>query len=150
MSSHAIRRWGSSLCVIIAGAATVLAAMQYPFGTLAAMGPGYFPVALGVLLIFLGALLGLAPDDAAAEDAAAPRTELRGPVLVVVALVLFIIIGKYAGLAPAAFVLIFLSALGDRGTTLRSAAVLAAVVTSAGLFLFAKVLHGQLPLFIWN
>jgi hypothetical protein len=39
------------------GAAAVVLARQYPRGTLARMGPGFFPTVLGAVLVALGLLL---------------------------------------------------------------------------------------------
>lgn len=150
MTWHSVKRWGSSAFAILAGSATVLQGLQYPLGTLSAMGPGMFPVALGVLLVFLGVLTALMPEGAEDGEAAWPRFDIRGPACIVLALVLFIVVGRYAGLALASFVLIFLAALADRRNSPGAAAVLAVVVTAAGLFLFSQVLHGQLPLFPWS
>ena len=41
------------------GAAALAMSQSYAIGTAARMGPGYFPRALGILLIVLGALLSL-------------------------------------------------------------------------------------------
>jgi len=41
----------SGLMLIVIGAAAILVARNYPFGTALRMGPGFFPVVLGGLLI---------------------------------------------------------------------------------------------------
>ena len=48
--------WGGLMLIAI-GAATVFIARDYPFGTALRMGPGYFPVILGALLILFGVLM---------------------------------------------------------------------------------------------
>ena len=40
--------------LIAIGAAAIFVARNYPFGTALRMGPGYFPVVLGGLLIVFG------------------------------------------------------------------------------------------------
>src|SRR4051794_16044253 len=47
--------WAGMLFIAI-GAFAVIVALNYPMGTAARMGPGYFPRALGTLLIILGAV----------------------------------------------------------------------------------------------
>ena len=49
----------AGLIFVLIGAAALLAARGYPVGSAMRMGPGYFPVVLGWLLIGLGALVGL-------------------------------------------------------------------------------------------
>ena len=44
----------SGLMLIVIGAAAILVARNYPFGTALRMGPGFFPVMLGGLLIVFG------------------------------------------------------------------------------------------------
>ena len=41
----------SGLMLIVIGAAAILVARNYPFGTALRMGPGFFPVVLGGLLV---------------------------------------------------------------------------------------------------
>ena len=47
----------SGLMFMAAGAAFAWGATTYPIGTAARMGPGYFPLVLGVLLALLGAVI---------------------------------------------------------------------------------------------
>ena len=44
----------AGLMLIAIGAAAIFIARNYPFGTALRMGPGYFPVVLGGLLIVFG------------------------------------------------------------------------------------------------
>ncbi len=45
--------WAGLLLIAI-GAVAMLIARNYPFGTALRMGPGYFPIVLGALLILFG------------------------------------------------------------------------------------------------
>ena len=47
--------WAGMLFIAV-GIATIAIAAKYPMGTAARMGPGYFPRALGGLLVILGAV----------------------------------------------------------------------------------------------
>src|SRR5262245_59483110 len=51
--------WGGVMLVAI-GAAAMLIARNYPFGTALRMGPGYFPTVLGGILILFGLYLVVA------------------------------------------------------------------------------------------
>ena len=44
----------AGLMLIAVGALAVVLARDYPLGTVMRMGPGYFPVALGALLVLFG------------------------------------------------------------------------------------------------
>ena len=49
----------AGLLFIAFGIAAIVIASNYPLGTAARMGPGYFPRILGILLIVLGSRLSL-------------------------------------------------------------------------------------------
>lgn len=152
-SKRIIRRELLGGCLIIAlGIAVILGGYSYQVGTLSRMGPGLFPIILGFLLVILGALMlitvkALPPDDEA--DDAGP-SQWRGWGCILAGLFAFILFGKYGGLAPATFALVFISALGDREHTVRSALILAAGVTVVGALIFSWGLQLQFPLFRWG
>jgi len=125
---------------------------HYPIGTLRQMGPGYFPIALGVLLIVIGILIAGTAAGAAAseEDVVAIRPEWRGWACIIAGPTLFIAIGRYAGMLPATFACVFVSALGDRQNTLKSATILAAGVSIFGVLLFHYLLKLPMPMLSWG
>jgi len=140
-----------------AGAAAVVAGAGYGLGSLRQMGSGFYPAALGVLLALIGAVLfagaSRAPGD---DDAAAPAgtAHLAGPVVqwrgwlcILGGALSFVVLGQHGGLVPASFVSVFVAALGDRGNSVRDAALLAALMTILGVVVFHYGLHLLLPLF---
>ena len=57
----------------------------------------------------------------------------------------------FAGvLLPATFACVFVSALGDRDTTLKGAAILSASVTVFGILLFSYLLKVSMPILKWG
>jgi hypothetical protein len=132
------------------GAGVVLEASHYQVGTLFHMGPGFFPIILGVVLLFIGVLIAGAAAGSSAIDGGdqvvLPEPQWRGWACIIAGPVLFIVLGKYAGFIPAAFACVFVSALGDRTATLKSSLVLATAVTVFGVLLFSYVLQVSLPL----
>ena len=143
------------------GLGVTAVAHGYRLGTLRSMGPGYFPLLLGAILIVTGGLIALggmrravphaAPD---AAPRAVPRpdgvTDWRGAAAVVAGLVAFAVLGRWGGLLPASFACVFLSALGDRRNRPAVAAALAAAMTLVALVVFHLVLRVQLPLLRWG
>lgn len=144
--------WASALLCAL-GLFVVVHGSSYSLGTLSRMGPGFFPVALGVLLIFLGVLnlftSGQTADDESDETLTAPP-DWRGWLCIIGGVVAFIAVGKYGGLIPATLALVFISALGDRTHTLLSALALAVFVTILGVVIFSWGLDLQFPLFRWG
>ena len=143
--------FGGGLLILI-GSGAALGGRSYKVGTLMRMGPGFMPVALGVLLILLG--IFIAGSAASIENDNEPifkREPQWLPWLCIIASpVLFIIIGIYGGMIPATFACVFVAALADRTATLRATFMLATATTLAGSILFGYFLQIQLPLFQWG
>ncbi len=144
------------------GAAAVVAGVGYRMGTLRQMGPGFFPVVLGVLMALVGvAILATTPlaPKALDDDAPAVASEyahLSGPVVqwrgwacIVGGIAAFVVLAAHGGLVPASFVSVFVAAMGDRRNGVRDAALLALVMTAFGVVVFHFGLHLLLPLFAW-
>src|SRR5258708_38793643 len=135
------------------GLGAVLEARHYNVGTLFHMGPGFFPIILGVLMPCLGILIaGVAATAAAVADdqLIMPKAEWRAWGCILAGPVLFIILGNLGGLIPATFSCVFVSALGDRGSTVKSALILAIAVTVCGVGLFSYLLQVSLPMWRWG
>lgn len=142
--------YGGALMLLF-GLGIAAEARNYQIGTLSNMGPGYFPVALGLILAVIGVLIaitGQATRHAGKDDDLAP--EWRGWICISLSIVAFIALGKYGGLVPASFAVVFISAMGDRQNTVKSAAILALVMTDIAVTVFWWALHMQLPLFQWG
>ncbi len=144
---------GAALLVAI-GLFTVWEGSTYSIGILSRMGPGFFPVALGVILTLLGVLLAVTADDKGAdeeeEEATKLKTDWRSLLCVVVGMVAFAVLGHYFGLVVATFALVFISALGDRTQTVAGAGLLALGVCVVGTIIFSYFLELQFPLFRWG
>jgi len=139
------------LLIMVIGAATALQASRYDIGSLRAMGPGFFPLALGVILVLTGALMLLATSRPAAGGEGEKRApEWRGWLCICAGIAAFAVLGIYGGLVPATFAVVFISALGDRTNTITAAGVLAAAMTLTCVVVFWWLLQLQIPLFRWG
>ncbi len=98
----------AGLMLIGIGAAAMLIARNYPFGTALRMGPGYFPIILGALLIVFG--LAILAYGLRSREKIAGSWSLRGLIVLPLSLVLFGVLMEHAGFIPAMMVLIFGSA----------------------------------------
>jgi hypothetical protein len=141
--------WGGALMIAI-GAGVAWQAAQYRVGSLRAMGPGYCPLALGVILAASGLVIAAKGYRASPPVAARPRPpEWKAWVLISLGIVGFVFLAEYFGLVAAAFGVVFISALGDHGNTWKSAALLAVAITLVAVAVFWWGLQVQLPLFRW-
>lgn len=139
------------LLLMLIGIGAAAESLNYHIGTLARMGPGYFPLALGVILALIGGIIMVAPSpEQTSEHPSISRDQIRPWALVTIGVVAFVVLGRYAGLVPATFTLIFISALGDRSTSLKAASMLAVGVTLAAVVIFHYALQMQFPLFRWS
>ena len=138
--------------LVLLGIGLASGSLQYGIGTLARMGPGYFPLLLGVLLIGIGALIGVSPAQSSerSDASSGSRLAIRPWICVVCGVLAFIVLGQYGGLVPATFALIFISALGDKHNSLRAALALAVGVTVAAALIFVYGMQMQFPLFTWG
>ncbi|MBM3526593.1 MAG: tripartite tricarboxylate transporter TctB family protein [Alphaproteobacteria bacterium] len=127
----------SGVMLVIVGAASVIVARNYAFGTSLRMGPGYFPTVLGSVLVLFGLYLMVA--GLRRGEKIDPDWSLRGLILLPTSLVLFGILMSYTGFIPAMMVLVFGSAAA--GTDFRP---VEALILAIGLTVFTAVI------FIWG
>ena len=139
--------------MILFGLVMALKGPSYRLGTLMHMGPGFMPTALGIILICLGVIIagsaaGLPEGEG--EGILPEHPEWWGWACILAGPLCFILFGSYGGMIPAVFSCVFVSALGDRTATLKSAAILAAVVTVFGVGLFSYILQIPMPILEWR
>jgi len=143
--------YGGALVALI-GLATAVQGSRYGVGSLAQMKAGFFPVAMGVVLALLGVAIAASArrqsSDPADEEGQAP--EWRGWICIVSSILAFLVLGKYGGLLPATFAIVFISALGDRDNSVRAAFTLAAGISVVCVVLFWWALKLQFPLLSWG
>jgi uncharacterized membrane protein len=118
------------------GAGAMIVARHYPFGATLNMGPGYFPMVLGGILIVFGAFImlrGLRTKEKI-QGAWSPRTLVMLPLSVVV----FGILMSLAGFIPALTALVFLSAASSREFKFKEVLLLTLFlgVLSAAMFIW--------------
>ncbi|QRX81086.1 tripartite tricarboxylate transporter TctB family protein [Glaciimonas sp. PAMC28666] len=142
--------YGGGLMMLL-GLGAVVQGRTYNIGTLSKMGPGFFPVALGTLLMLVGAAIALtAKNSASAAEEKYVRPEWRGWICIALSIVAFVVLGKYGGLLPATFAIVFIAAMGDRKNSLKSAFLLSSAMVAVCVVIFWWALKLQFPLFQWG
>ena len=114
-------------------------------GTAARMGPGYFPRALGLILIAIGAVI--AAQALRFAGPGFPRWPLRPTIVVLGGVVLFGAIVERAGLALSTVVLVFVASVASREFRPREALFSAILLAALAVLVFGVGLQVQLP--IW-
>jgi len=139
--------------MILFGLVMALKGPSYRVGTLMHMGPGFMPTALGVILICLGLFIAgsaVGLEEGEDEDIMPEHPQWLGWACILAGPICFIIFGSYGGLIPGTFACVFVSALGDRASTLKSAFILATVITAFGVGLFSYILQVPMPVLEWR
>jgi putative tricarboxylic transport membrane protein len=118
-----------------------------PMGSLEGMGPGMLPRSLAVLLGLLGALLAF---NAVMEDGAAlERWSVRGPVLVLGAMLAFGVAVRPLGLVVAGPLAIVIGAFASDEVRWGETLVFGALMTVFCIALFKFALGLPIPLAPW-
>ena len=101
----------AGLLFIALGAVAVIEAAGYPMGSTMRMGPGYFPVLLGALLIGLGAAIS-GSAVAIREDRPLGHITLRPLILITLSLLAFAFLLEPLGFVPAIIITVVVSCIG--------------------------------------
>lgn len=144
------------LLFIVVGGAFALGASTYPVGNAARMGPGYFPLLLGIILALMGAgvllqafIKGPPGGDLIGKWAFKPL------VLVLSANISFgaLLVGVPTlglpgfGLVVAIFALVIIASFAGETFNLKEALVVAAILSAGSYLAFVKMLALQFP--VW-
>ncbi len=130
---------------IVFGLGFAVAATQYQIGTPARMGPGYFPLVLGGLLVLFGTVI-VVKAFVAGEAEPIGSVPWKATVLILAAVLLFGFTVRGLGLVPSLFVAVFLAALASERTGAVAGLVIAVGLTVLRVLIFVVALQLRLPL----
>ena len=147
MNLHKARKDLLAGAVFVAfGLAFALTSTTYEVGTALDMGPGYFPLVLGGLLVVLGVVIAV-KGFLAGEGGDLGPVPWKAVGLLVVALLFFGYTVRGLGLVPTLLVTVFLSALAGRRARVVPAVVIAVSLTALSVLVFVVALQLRLPYF---
>ena len=135
--------WAGVLFIAV-GLGTVVIASHYPMGTAARMGPGYFPRALGSLLMILGLFSAIRGLRTPGEPIS--RWFIR-PFITLVSVVAFGLVVDKLGMALATVLLVVASSAASPEFRLREALISGIILAVVCVVVFIKLLGITLP--IW-
>lgn len=133
------------LFAIAIGAFAIWEGSSYPIGTARQMGPGYFPVALGGLMVALGVGLWIEGLRAGAEPA--ERPDIRALLAILAGIGGFALLVEPAGLVPGTLALVLLSSAAARGARVVPTLILAVAISAMSVLVFRYLLGLPLPAF---
>jgi hypothetical protein len=127
------------------GLAFAAGATTYAIGSAARMGPGFYPLIVGVLLVVLGAVIvGRSLREADAEPLSAPAW--RAVALIVGAVMIFGLTARGLGLAPSIFITAALSSLASQRTSIPVALGFGLLLSALCVAIFVSALRLNLQL----
>ena len=128
------------------GLAFAVGATTYEIGTALRMGPGYFPLVLGGVLILLGVLI-ITKGLIAGEGAAIGAVPWKAAGLIVAALLFFGVTIRGLGVVPSVFVTALLAGWSGHRPGAVAPVVIAVGLTAVSVIIFIVALQLRLPLF---
>lgn len=134
------------VCVLL-GSLVLVVASDYNFGTPRRMGPGFFPITLGTLLLLLG--VGIVLSSLRSHDRL-PPLNLRPWLVIPAAIIAFAWLLPRFGFAPAGLAVVVLAGLADPKANKLALVLLAGILVPAIWGLFALVLGVPIPFLIWS
>lgn len=138
---------GGLLMAAIGAFAAWYAGDNYEFGDLRSMGPGFFPIVLGILLAVLGVLVAL---PALLRRGDRMTFSLRALVCVIGALVLFAALLKTAGVVLTTVAAVLVASLADRSMSWRTRVLSAIAIAALTWIVFIVGLSMVLPTWPWS
>jgi hypothetical protein len=131
--------------LVALGALAFALASELSVGTAAAMGPGYVPRGLSVIIMAYGAVLGLRAGFSGVQPF--PAIEWRPLLLISASVALFAILLPFAGLALSSFAIVVCAGFAAYDVRLRENVIAAVVLAVFSVVLFITALG--LPIPIW-
>ena len=122
----------------------VVAMKNYQMGSSVRMGPAYFPVVLGGLLVFLGALVLL--DSIVEEGEPVAKFHFRPLIWIGLSSLAFAYLLKPLGLVLASVALVFISAYGGHEFKWKEVAIMSVVLVIFSVLVFVKALVLPFPI----
>jgi hypothetical protein len=120
-------------------------ALTYDLGSALRMGPGYFPLVLGGLLVLLGLAITAEGIVRGGETPIGP-IPWRGLIFLTAAVLVFGFFVRRLGLAPALFFSVLLAAFSSERTSVLAALAMAAGLTIVCVLIFVEGLGMPVPL----
>jgi len=116
----------------------------YQMGSSVRMGPAYFPVVLGGLLVFLGAVVLF--DSIVEEGPDVPKFHFRPLIFIAISSLAFAYLLKPLGLVLASAALVFISAYGGHEFKWKEVAIMSVVLVIFSVLVFVKGLTLPFPI----
>lgn len=136
-------KFWSTLSLLTLGAITTFYSLNLDIGSLRAMGPGYFPMLLSILMMAM-ALVSLWRDTSQVNDG---PVALGAVAAVILSLITFAVLIESLGLICAIAATVLIAKSADPGNTWRSSIALSTVTVMLTALVFKAILN--IPINLW-
>lgn len=143
-----ITELAAGLLVVAIGLFVLLTSANLAVGTARAMGPGFVPVSMGVILILLGFGIVLI-EGRRSTDALPSIPAVRPLIFIPAAIIAFALTVQRFGLIPSVFVAALISTLADPASKLATSVLIAASVAILSYLVFGYGLGLQVRAWSW-
>ena len=140
------RDFGAGIMYMVIGLFFTIVATQYPMGTAAKMGPGYFPFCLGILMTALGLLVLVQSLGAKAAIEKIPKFNWKIIAQITGSVVLYGLLLPRMGFLVSVVVLVLVSASASKEFTWKGSLINAAFLVTFTYSVFVVGLKLQFPL----
>lgn len=144
MNVNAKELTSGAVFIVIGGFFAGNALMNLRIGSALAMGPGFFPVILGGILMALGVAIAVSGRHKPREEPT--PMPWRGLFFVILSIVSFGLFARSLGFAPALFISVFLASMSSGLVSVRACLVVAAVLTVFCTLVFVEALGLPYPI----
>lgn len=141
-----LKALGGALIVAI-GLLTVYIGSGYSFGTTRTMGPGYFPVVLGVALALVG--LAIMLMDLLAPEHSIAQFDVRAALAILGAMLTFAALIRPLGLAATIMIVVAIASLAERDFKPVRILVLGGALVAVTTTLFVVLLRLHIKVLPW-
>ncbi|MBV1867084.1 MAG: tripartite tricarboxylate transporter TctB family protein [Marinosulfonomonas sp.] len=138
----------AGILVILVGLFVAVESSTYSLGTAMRMGPGYFPLGLGIILIFLGICI-LLIDARGPDEGEELKVSWRPMIILPVSVLVFAALIQRFGLGPAIFMAVFVSTFADPKIPMKTALIISTVMMVITILIFIVGLDMQTGAFKW-
>lgn len=139
------RDFWAGVMFAVFGLLFIVLSQQYPIGTSAKMGPGYFPTVLGGLMALLGVSICAGGLSGKAAALRVNRFDWKIIVVILVAVALFAVMLPRLGMVVSVVSLILLSSIASHEFRLRDTLVATVVLVLIAYGVFVWGLELQFP-----
>jgi len=138
----------AGMMFIAFGALAIFIASDYPYGTAARMGPGYFPTWIGICMVLLGVMITVSGFRVQGQGIG--KWPWKAMILISLAFIFFGWAIDNVGFIIALFVMVTLASLAGRDYRWLEAGIVAIVLIIGSWALFIKALELSFPLWWWR